>query len=597
MSRRSCIVTVICVILWAAVLNILLFYNISCTGEYISGKNSDGSEFIKRCDTVRFVNKLFSECDVSDYPVLKEKLIAEKQFLDEYITAWEYKNSRFDINTYLAAEVYSKGNSDWADNALSRYNYTYEQAEQRAEQLDYCISRLYYALDYPSYTRYVADNSDKLLTLSMMNENSFAEKNAIKTKRDFYGLEAIKPTAESDIGVIKLFSDSVTDIIAVLCALISAAIIGSYMKKHTFFGGSGVMVAGIAVGMGTAAMYVCNAVLIDSFVGLGDLFRPIQSAEAFRTSSMMMNVFTLIALRIAFKAMFCAAVYYIVSGITISGKKAAPIIITAISALLLLLCPANVYNAFHAENIFGVYGNLNILGNAVSPQSIFIPMMLIMLAVSIIFSVRAVSSGALAAREAAEHEYYAEVGRKYEETRKIRHDINNHLSALGILINEGRTDEAKAYLGEISEELAHRKPPAATGRAVLDALLLSKARTAENEDIKLEITIESDFPESISDFDLCGIFGNILDNALEACEKCDDRYIRLAVKKQLDMLCIFCENPYSGTVSPDLETSKPNKSSHGYGIKRIEQLAAKHGGIVKISADNGIFSISVLLQN
>ncbi|MGN0691700.1 MAG: sensor histidine kinase [Oscillospiraceae bacterium] len=597
MSRRSYIITIICVILSAIFLNILLFYNISCTGEYIVNKNSEGYEYVERLDTVRFASVLFSECDVSDYSELKDELLAEKSTLNEYMTAWEYKNSRFDINTYLAAEAYSNGNSDWSDDALSRYNYSYEQAEQRSEQLDYCISRLDYALGYPDYTEYVTDNSEKLLTLSMLSENSFAAKNAIKTKRDFYGLEAIKPTAESDIGVINLFSDSVTDIIAVLCAVITAFIIGRYMKGQTFFGSSGLVMTGAAVSIGTAAMYVCNGVLMDSFVGLGDLLRPIQSAEAFRTSSLMMNVFTLIVLRILFKVMFCAAVYYIVSGITISDKKAVPIIITAISALLLLLCPANVYNAFHAENIFGVYGNLNILGNAVSPQSVFIPMMLIMLAVSIIFSVRAVSSGALAAREAAEYEYYAEVGRKYEETRKIRHDINNHLSALGILLNEGKTAEAKAYLGEISEELALQKPPAATGRPVLDALLLSKVRTAENENIKLEITIGSDLPESIPDYDLCGIFGNIIDNAIEACEKCEDRYIQLAVKKQLDMLCIFCENSYVGTVSSDFETSKSDRSSHGFGIKRIEQLAEKHGGIVKISADNGIFSISVLIQN
>lgn len=598
MSRRNSIITIICVILSAIFLNILLFCNISCTDEYIVSKDSEGHEYVQRLDTVRFANVLFSECDVSDYSELKDELLVEKSTLNEYMTAWEYKNSGFDMKIYQDADVYSNGDrNDWADKVLGQYSYTYEQAEQKAEQLDYCISRLNYALDYTGYTEYVSGNSDKLLTLSMLSENSFAAKNAIKTKRDYYGLEAIKPTAESDIGINALFSDSVTDIIAVFCAVISAIVIGRYMKSRTFFGSSCVVVTGGAVVIGTAVMYVCNGVIMDSFVGLGDLFRPIQSIEAFRTSSLMMNVFTLIVLRILFKVMFCSAAYFIVSGITISKKKAAPIIITAISSLLLLLCPANVYNAFHAENIFGVYGNLNFLGNAVSPQSVFIPMMVIMLAVSIVFSVRSVSSGVLAAREAAEHEYYAEVGRKYEETRKIRHDINNHLSALAILLNEGRTAEAKAYLGEISEELAMQKPPAATGRPVLDALLLSKARTAENENTKLEISIESDFHESISDYDLCGIFGNILDNAIEACEKCDDRYIRLAVKKQLDMLCIFCENPYLGIISPDHLTSKPDKAAHGYGIKRIEQLAEKHGGIVKISAENGIFSISVLIQN
>lgn len=598
MSRRNSIITIICVILSAIFLNILLFYNISCTDEYIVSKNSEGHEYVERLDTVRFANVLFSECDVSDYSELKDELLAEKTTLNEYMTAWEYKNSEFNMKIYQDADVYSNGDrNDWADKVLGQYSYSYEQAEQKAEQLDYCISRLNYALTYPGYTEYVSGNSDKLLTISMVDENSFATKNAIKTKRDYYGLDAINPTAESDIGITALFSDSVTDIIAVLCAVISAIVIGRYMKSRTFFGSSCVAVTGTAVSIGTAVMYICNGVLMDSFAGLGDLLRPIQSVEEFRTSSMMMNVLMLFSLRIIFKVIFCAAVYFIVSGITITDKKAVPIIITAISALMMSFCPVNVYDAFHAENIFGVYNNLNILGNAVSPQSVFIPVMLIILAVSIVFSVRSISSGALAAREAAEHEYYAEVGRKYEETRKIRHDINNHLSALGILLNEGRTAEAKAYLGEITEELAMQKPPAATGRPVLDALLLSKARIAENENIKLEITIESDFPESISDYDLCGIFGNIIDNAIEACEKCEDRYIHIAVKKQLDMLCIFCENPYSGIISPDHETSKPDKAAHGYGIKRIEQLAAKHGGIVKISAEKGIFSISVLIQN
>lgn len=598
MSRRNSIITIICVILSAIFLNILLFYNISCTGEYIVYKDSEGYECVERIDIVRFANELFLECDVSDYSELKDELLAEKSALNEYMTAWEYKNSEFNMKIYQDADAFSNGNmNDWADKVLGQYSYTFEQAEQKSEQLDYCISRLDYALNYPKYTQYVADNSDKLLTLSMINENSFAAKNAIKTKRDYYGLDAINPTAESDIGITALFSDSVTDIVAVLCAVISAIVIGRYMKSRTFFGTCCIAVTGTAVGIGTAIMYICNGVLMDCFVGLGDLLRPIQSAEAFRTGSLMMNVFTLIVLRILFKAMFCTAVYYIVSGITVSDKKAVPIIITAIFALLLLLCPVNVYNAFHAENIFGIYSNLNILGNAISPQAVFIPMMLIMLAVSIIFSVRSVSSGALAAREAAEHEYYAEVGRKYEETRKIRHDINNHLSALGILLNEGRTAEAKAYLGEISAELAMQKPPAATGRPVLDALLLSKARAAENEDIRLEISIGADFPESISDFDLCGIFGNILDNAIEANKKCDNKYTHLAVKKQLDMLCIFCENPYSGIISPDHKTSNPDKSSHGFGIKRIEQLAEKHGGIVKISTENELFSISVLIQN
>lgn len=598
MSRLSCAAAVICVILSAAVINILLFYNMSCIGEYIIGEDHEGNEYIERLSTVRFANELFSEKDISGYSALKNELIAQKEAAAEYMTAWEYKNSGFSMKTYRDATSYSNGErEDWAENILNSSNYTYEQAKQKTEQLDYCISRLNYALSFPDYIRYAAHNSERLLTFSMISPNSFAAKNAVKTKRDLYGLEEIRPSAESDMGITLLFSDSVTDIIALLCTVISAVITVRYFKKQPFSGSFRIIIAGAAVSAGISVMYICNGALTDKYAGLGNMLRPVQSIEKFRTGSMMMNVLTLAVLRVIFKLILCTAVYYTVSGILLSVKKTVPVIIAAASALLLSLCPAGIREAFHAENIFGVYGNLNILGNAVSPQSVFIPAMLAILTVSMIFSVKSSSSGVLAAREAAEREYYGEVSRKYEETRKIRHDINNHLSALGILINEGRTEEAKAYLGEISSELALQRPPAASGRAVLDALLFGKARTAESKNIRLEISFDKIFPESISDYDLCGIFGNILDNAIEACEKCDKRYIRLTVRKQREMLCIFCENPYSGVISPDCETSKPDKTAHGFGIRRIEQLAAKHGGIVKISAENGIFSISVLIQN
>lgn len=598
MSRLSCAAAVICVILSAAVLNILLFYNTSCTGEYIVGRDSEGHEYAMRLSTVHFADELFSKSDISDYSVLLEKLNAQKAALNEYITAWKYKNTKFNMETYREASFYSKAEpQDWAENVLGRYNYTYEQAEQKNEQLDYCISRLNYALSFPDYIRYAARNSERLLTFSMISPNSFAAKNAVKTKRDLYGLEEIRPSAESDMGMTLLFSDSITDIIAVLCAVISAVITVRYFKKQPFSGSFHIIITGAAVSAGISVMYICNGALTDKYAGLGNMLRPIQSIEKFRTGSIMMNVLTLAVLRVMFKLILCTAVYYTLSGILLSGKKTVPAVIAAASALLLSLCPAGIREAFHAENIFGVYGNLNILGNAVSPQSVFIPVMLVILTVSMIFSVKSSSLGVLAAREAAEREYYAEVGRKYEETRKIRHDINNHLSALGILINDGRTEEAKAYLGEISSELALQKPPAASGRAVLDALLFGKARTAESKNIKLEISIDKVFPQSISDYDLCGIFGNILDNAIEACDKYDNGYIRLTVRKQREMLCIFCENPYSGVIATDCETSKPDKTAHGFGIRRIEQLAAKHGGIVKISAENGIFSISVLIQN
>ncbi len=588
-------------------LNLFLFGRLSCTGEYVHGTDIFGNEHFERRSTVIFADRILSGYDTADYPKLIKKLDARRNELDEYITAYEYKNAGFDMRTYQNASAYSGGSrEDWADDVLSGQSLSYEQAKQKYEQLSFCIARLGYVLEYPYYAEYVSENSDNIITLSMVGPGSFAAENAVKTKRDFYGLEAIRLTAESDIGIISLFTDSVTDMIAVLCAVCSAAVIGAYMRKQTFFKGSVLLLDGLAVSAGIAVMYICNAALTDNFVGLPDLRRPIQSVQCFMTSSNIMNIGTLAALRIIFKAAACACVFFIVSGTMTASKKAFPVcaVIVFISAETILLfyggafSVINVFNYFRPERIFGVYGNLDIFGNAVSPQPVFVFTLIVMLAAALMFAMISASSGALCARANAENEYYNEVGRKYEETRKIRHDMNNHLTALGILINEGKITEAKTYLGELSAELSAQKPPAPAGRPVLDALLFGKEQTAANYGIKLDITVDAAFPESVSDYDLCGILGNVLDNAIEACEKYEgQKFIRLTVKKQMDMLCIFCENPYSrDDLSPSLETSKADKAAHGYGIRRIKQLAEKHGGMVRISAENELFNISILIQ-
>ncbi len=598
MTAKKFVFTLTAILILALILDLLLFYSISCTGDHIFAKGTDSTEYFEQRDTVRFADRLFSEYDVSQYPLLKEKLIAEKSSLGEYMTAWQYKNSGFDLKTYYAASVYSNGNEkDWTESVLDRYDLSYEQAEKRSEQLGYCISRLENAMSYPDYAKYVFRSSEELLSVSLLDTDSFAAKNAVKTKHDFYGLDAIRPTAESDIGVLSLFSDGYADIIAVICAFVSAVTAALYIKTQSFFGSRRLILTGCAAAAAEALIYISNAVLMNGYSGLGNMLRPIQSVEAFRTSSMMMNILTLISLRILFKLMLCSVIYFITAKMILSKRKIFCLALLAALILPPVFFPAGIFNPFRTENIFGSYRNLDILGNAVSPQLIFIPAMIILLFVSAVSAIRSGTGAALSAREAAEHEYYDEISRKYEETRKIRHDINNHLSALGILIGEGKTEEATAYLGEITRELQLQRSPAASGRPVLDALLLSKSRTAQQENIRLNISLGAKLPESISDYDLCGIFGNILDNAIEACRGCDgESFIKLSVRDQLDMLCIFCENPFSGAVGTDLGTTKPDKSAHGFGIKRIGQLAKKYDGCVNISAENHIFSISVLLQ-
>ena len=142
------------------------------------------------------------------------------------------------------------------------------------------------------------------------------------------------------------------------------------------------------------------------------------------------------------------------------------------------------------------------------------------------------------------------------------------------------------------------RPPVNTGSLVLDSLLFSKSSEMKRKGIKLNTEFFIDFSENqISEYDLCSIFGNILDNAIEAAEKIspEERYINLRVKRHLDMICIICENPYN-EINEDLSTQKADKAYHGFGLKRVRKAAENYSGDVNINCSDGIFCISVLLN-
>ena len=101
--------------------------------------------------------------------------------------------------------------------------------------------------------------------------------------------------------------------------------------------------------------------------------------------------------------------------------------------------------------------------------------------------------------------------------------------------------------------------------------------------------------------DICSIFGNALDNAIESVEKLEDvnrRLIRVAVFAQDNFLMIRVENYFETPVklkNGEFATTKANKLYHGYGIKSIRYTADKYGGSVSITTEDRWFHLRVLI--
>lgn len=185
----------------------------------------------------------------------------------------------------------------------------------------------------------------------------------------------------------------------------------------------------------------------------------------------------------------------------------------------------------------------------------------------------------------AQKNYIAEAQRRYEQTKAFRHDIANHLSVLDGLLNSKKLDESKAYLQKLKMASTSLSFPYQTGNPVVDILLSEKLGLAK--EITAEITLLLPRPCGIDDFDLCVIFANALDNAINACQSAKGtKLIRIYGERQGDFYMLAFENTCSDEPLPPA----------GTGLSNIKSVAEKYHGATLTEKVGQRFSLNVLLN-
>lgn len=193
-----------------------------------------------------------------------------------------------------------------------------------------------------------------------------------------------------------------------------------------------------------------------------------------------------------------------------------------------------------------------------------------------------------------------EVQNIYQTMRAWRHDYHNHMQAIKALLSMGKKEELSEYLDNLEKDLDSIDIAIRTGNVGLDAILSSKVSIARKNDIEVNCTAKVPDELKISDVHLCAIVGNLLDNAIEACEKIAagpaPRFIRIYIGLFKSQLYISVSNStcekHRRRLS-ELVTSKLGE--HGFGLRRIDKLAEKYDGYVNRKNEPGIFATEVML--
>jgi len=198
-------------------------------------------------------------------------------------------------------------------------------------------------------------------------------------------------------------------------------------------------------------------------------------------------------------------------------------------------------------------------------------------------------------------EHYEAMTKMYENIRRFKHDYNN----LFIGLNEAlKRDDAAGALSLLNAEemaLSDSVCPVETGCVTLDALLNEKQISASK--VNASLTFDGIMPgDLLNPVDICIIFGNALDNAVEACAKLkyeEEKIIAIASSYKNGFLFIKIENPSAVDVritNNAVSTTKSDKNSHGIGLRSIKTAVEKHFGEMTFSYKDGVFCLEINLD-
>jgi|GEM_PF-2764887 len=186
--------------------------------------------------------------------------------------------------------------------------------------------------------------------------------------------------------------------------------------------------------------------------------------------------------------------------------------------------------------------------------------------------------------------YFSSYKAAQEETRQFRHDMKNHLLYLQALSNENKTVEMQSYIQDLTAKWEESSTLYTTGNDVVDTIINAKQFLFKDKQIAFYLSGNFIDKLPMTPIDLCTIFANAIDNAIEANDyvaKNTTHYLNFDIKTSHNYYLVTLENSIATSVTIKnnrVISSKKNIRNHGFGLSNIEQTLQKYGGYMKLTS-------------
>lgn len=178
-----------------------------------------------------------------------------------------------------------------------------------------------------------------------------------------------------------------------------------------------------------------------------------------------------------------------------------------------------------------------------------------------------------------------------EKIKALRHDIKHHLNELMLLANKHDVAEIQKYIDEMNSFLKNPNEIVASGNLEIDSVLNFMLQKAEKELKTVDIKVM--LPEKVRhSFDINVMLGNLLENAIEAAGKTENKYLSVHIKLKRGILKVKIENSFESCILCEeqnrkdtiLKTTKPFTEQHGIGLKNVKKIVEKYNGTMAVTA-------------
>lgn len=193
---------------------------------------------------------------------------------------------------------------------------------------------------------------------------------------------------------------------------------------------------------------------------------------------------------------------------------------------------------------------------------------------------------------------HRDMQKQYKNSQYIFHDFKNHLILLKNYVDRKEYEKLSAYLGRIMEPIESLDNFSYTGSEMLDLVLNIKRSEAVQKGIQYLVETDRNIELNINENALGNIFFNLLDNAIEACEKIVglDRWIRIVIKKNNQVYIMKVENSIAEPVTiqdGEYMSGKKDKEQHGIGMKSVKATVEQYGGDVQWNHTKERFTVVI----